>query len=388
MKITFFHDHVFFFCNGSYYSPGGLPYTTLSDYESFFGCLTVVGRVVNTDLENLSGLSIASGGNVKFSLVERAISTKDFFLAKNRILNVIRSVAKSSDAFIIRLPSRIGFFALDFARRNNIPYLVEVVGCPVESYRLTGRTFGYLASHIYGYKMRLALNYAKYAIYVTPSYLQKSYPTKGKDLFCSDVRIGELETLNPYLCKDFSDQTIVNIGLIGNYSSKYKGIEYALISLSYVLSKFPNARLHILGRGDPSTYNSIVRELGLDKNVNFCGSLPAGDQVISWLKTMDIYIQPSLTEGMPRALIEAMSVGLPCVASCVGGIPDLLDTSCLVPPRNATKLGEVLVNMISDRSLRKKNSDINFEKASYFQTNTLIAKRNAFWHDFRNSLGN
>lgn len=67
-----------------------------------------------------------------------------------------------------------------------------------------------------------------------------------------------------------------------------------------------------------------VTELGLERNIRFLGKLD-NEEVWSLLKMCDVFCQPSRSEGMSNALLEAMACGLPCVATAVGGTPEVLE---------------------------------------------------------------
>jgi glycosyltransferase involved in cell wall biosynthesis len=118
--------------------------------------------------------------------------------------------------------------------------------------------------------------------------------------------------------------------------------------------------------------------LGLINKIHFYNPLPGGDAVLDWLSAGDIYVQPSHTEGLPRSLIEAMSVGLPCVGTNVGGIPELLDSICLVPPKDVHALSEALKIIISNYELRKEQSRINLVKSASYHIDVLNSVRDQF----------
>ena len=80
----------------------------------------------------------------------------------------------------------------------------------------------------------------------------------------------------------------------------------------------------------------------------FNGVLPSGQPVLNWLDDIDIYVQPSFQEGLPRALVEAMSGGRPAFASTTGGIPELLPADCLHCPGDAARLGASIARAAED----------------------------------------
>ena len=118
-------------------------------------------------------------------------------------------------------------------------------------------------------------------------------------------------------------------------------------------------------------------------NVVFTGSM-GHDQIFEWLKTIDVYIQPSLTEGMPRALIEAMSKGCPCVASNAGGMPELLDKKFIFPKGNTDQLVKILINASNNGLFTQGVRNKEFTKQ--FSPDVINEKRMAFYHEFQNNV--
>src|SRR5690606_35953689 len=101
-------------------------------------------------------------------------------------------------------------------------------------------------------------------------------------------------------------------------------------------------------------------------------------QVGPWLDNIEIYCQPSRTEGLPRSLIEAMSRGCPAVGSNVGGIPELLSSHYTFPPGDIERFCEIVRRLLTDTSLRQRAALVNFEKASDYYSNKLDARRRDF----------
>ena len=107
---------------------------------------------------------------------------------------------------------------------------------------------------------------------------------------------------------------------------------------------------------DPTYYDqcrALVDDLGLTEDVKFIGYV---DNLLEWYHKVDIFVLPSLWEGIPLALLEAMSCGLPCVCTAVGGVPDILsDTGVgyLVPPDDPNSMSSRITQLLDDETLRK-----------------------------------
>ncbi len=116
---------------------------------------------------------------------------------------------------------------------------------------------------------------------------------------------------------------------------KKNGLEDLIESLKYLP---PNVCLKIVGSGPlDSRLKSKSRKLNLEDRVEFVGHVSHSD-VVRHLWKADIFIRPSLSEGMGVSFIEAMAVGLPVVATPVGGIPDFLSDPDKSPQRPPTGL--------------------------------------------------
>ena len=124
----------------------------------------------------------------------------------------------------------------------------------------------------------------------------------------------------------------------------------------------------------------------LPDGVTFEPSVGDRRAVFNWLDDLDLYLQPSYTEGMPRALLEAMSRGLPCCASAVGGIPDLLPDECLSLAGDCDSLAKNIHAVILDKFNHQVLSEKSLTMALDFLSTTLSLKRNAFYSEFINSV--
>ncbi len=137
------------------------------------------------------------------------------------------------------------------------------------------------------------------------------------------------------------------IGIIARLSS-VKGIDVLIDAFSAVKAQFPSLCLLIVGEGpEKKRLEGLVAEKGLKAAVRF---EPIVNQTSGILPIFDLFVMPSLQEGLGLAVMEAQACGIPVVASNVGGLPDLIDdgkTGLLVPPGNSRQLAEKIVFMLS-----------------------------------------
>jgi glycosyltransferase involved in cell wall biosynthesis len=155
-----------------------------------------------------------------------------------------------------------------------------------------------------------------------------------------------------------------------------------LYGLHHLLRAFaaldsPNRALQLLILGDGPQrpeLESLARALGIAERTRFVGRVP-NDQVVRYLHQMDIFVIPSLQESFGVAAVEASAVGLPVVASNVGGLPEVVlegETGFLVPPADVQGLSERLAWLIADPQLRRRMGSAGraFVTAHYdWQTN-------------------
>jgi glycosyltransferase involved in cell wall biosynthesis len=150
-----------------------------------------------------------------------------------------------------------------------------------------------------------------------------------------------------------------------------KGIEYLIDSMKDVLSAMSDVHFLIVGDGSQRKYlQRKARELGIEENVTFTGIREDVPRLIS---IMDLFVLPSLNEGMGRVLVEAGMMAKPVVATNVSGIPELIDhtqTGLLVEPANAKQLAEGIVELLT-----------NPQKARYMGENAKLRMRDNYSAD-------
>lgn len=156
------------------------------------------------------------------------------------------------------------------------------------------------------------------------------------------------------------DKADLIIGTIGRLTRK-KGSGYLIEATAKLVSQFPNLHVLIIGgelSTDPEPFyteiTELIRSLGIQNNVTLTGIRQDIPEILGLL---DIFTLPTFThEGLPRSIVEAMSMGLPVVATDIRGCREAVvdnETGFIVPPQDSEKLAEALGKLLFDAELRQ-----------------------------------
>jgi glycosyltransferase involved in cell wall biosynthesis len=154
-----------------------------------------------------------------------------------------------------------------------------------------------------------------------------------------------------------------------------KGPEFLIQAAKHIISKYPDT--YFIFTGDGPLEKDLKRrtlEMGISKNIIFLGWRDDVAQIIS---IYDVFVLPSLNEGMGRVLAEAMALGKPIVASNIGGIPDLVihgENGFLVLPKNPKQLAKYIQVLIEDKDKREKMGLAGKEMSLNFGAESMIEK--------------
>lgn len=392
MDMVFvYEDKIAQDAEGNYYTGSSLPQAVFDRYLQHFDHITVLMRkaTVNPhDIQTLSRMNRLKTDRIDVVLLpDLNAGLKAHFDPRVRAAfkKTICDLIQSSRAVIVRVPSISGAIAADYCNEIGIPYLAEAVGCPWDSlwnHSLRGKVM----APFWRENMRRVMRNADYAVYVTSEFLQHRYPTNGKSVAISDV---ELQPMNDTILerrveKIQNHSGKLKIGTAGALNVSYKGQRYMIEALAKLKENGNlNYEYHLAGRGDTSALHALAEKLGVSDQVIFDGVL-RHDQMFSWFDDLDLYIQPSIVEAMPRALIEAMSRGLPAIGSIVGSIPELLGEGCVFPKKNVVKIAELLEGLNPEVMLSM--AERNYEYAKQFKKDLLNQKRNDFYTAFASEV--
>lgn len=371
--LLFVHDHKFRRVDGNIYTTGGLSNETLQRYTRLDNDVLIYARII--DEKNKAD---------QWSLIKENVRVEgDLSLSGSGLEQAV----KEASGVIIRLPSFLGNKACKLVKKHKKPYMIEMVGCAWDSLYNHGTKGRIIAP----YSFLLTRKYVKrapYVLYVTEMFLQGRYPTNGKSISCSDVVIDDVsqDNLIRRLDKIEKRKGKKIIGTTAAVDVKYKGQEYVIKALG-ILKQKGNIEFEyqLAGNGDNSYLKRVAIEAGVEDQVILLGGVPH-EKIFSWLDSIDVYIQPSFQEGLPRALIEAQSRALPCFGSSTGGIPELLHNDCVFSTKEnmasaiATKL-ETLT-----KTKESEYAKFDFDKAKCYDRKQLDKKRTDFYDEFIRSV--
>lgn len=361
MRLLYVADNGFSFHEGKYYysRPNAV---NSAQYEKYFDSICFIAR--QSDFKE-SMLPIDN--NRKVALVGRY----DMKGLKRAML----SIKDEYDAVLVR-NGLLGCFAAKYAKELG-KLLISYCGSDPFEFQfsqgtLKGRVIAYYWRQLEKRKMQLG-DYAHYCTDV----LRKRYPCRGAYLICSNVSIKvDKDILLRRENRIKQPHNHYVIGLMGQYrDNDQKGISTVIKALNVLKGDY---RFEIVGDGNAQRYYPALKQYGLEDKVSFLGYMSDKNKINSWLDNLDFYVQPSLSEGLPRATIEAMSRGCPVVASNVCGMVDLLSEEYLIKPKDHNSLADKVKKM-SDVQEMLLAARRNFEKASEYAEDIRDKKLDAFF---------
>jgi glycosyltransferase involved in cell wall biosynthesis len=257
-------------------------------------------------------------------------------------------LVRRCDAVLVTLPGLVGSSIWLLAKFLRKPIILNVVGDP-ESALSRGNVSSSLrgiAHYVLPNLQRLACKNAKLIRYVTNNSLQRVYPPgpMAKVFAYSDVLI---DSVSDVQLRNF-DAKRISVFTVASLDQPYKGISELMHAIKLLNDKGMSLVLTIVGDGKlRPEYEELASHL-LPGACFFTGTLKDSNSVKQRLKEeADLFVLASYTEGLPRAMIEAMSIGIPCIGTNVGGMTELLNEIYIAQPRDYESLAgkiELLCN--------------------------------------------
>lgn len=343
-----------------------------------FSHVNIIARV--EDVNSQEGLKPVTGDNVTFTEVPYFLGPKDYFFKRSAIRKMLKGIINPNEAYIMRVPSTIADVLQPLLVNNHIEYGIELVGNPYDTFKKGS----------YQHPLRLFFQYwltknvkkqifqAKSSSYVTKTYLQELYPNKNPKNQYSYSSISLLPEHISHSREDFNMNK--KLLFIGSLEYLVKSPDTLIKAFHKALQSNDKLTLTIAGDGkERSGLEELVKKLGVENKVTFLGFLNGGDAVREQLDQHDIYILTSISEGLPRSMVEAMARGLPCIGSTIGGIKELLEEDDLVDAQDVQGLSQKIIEFCRDDEQLKEKSKRNLEVSKSYLNEFLDQQRKSFY---------
>lgn len=156
-----------------------------------------------------------------------------------------------------------------------------------------------------------------------------------------------------------------------------KGIKFLIRAMEIIVRNIPEAKLLLIGEGPekPRLVN-LVKELGLKNSIVFIGKV-LHKKIPVFMAASDVLALPSISEGQPLVILEAMASGLPIVATVVGGVPYTIKDSVngfLVEPANPLQLAQKILVLLKNNSLRKEIGEFNRKSVEKYSWSRIVSR--------------
>jgi glycosyltransferase involved in cell wall biosynthesis len=270
---------------------------------------------------------------------------------------------------------------LSGARR---PFAVEVVADPFDmmSPGAMRHPLRPVFRHHYTTYQRKLCQLARAVKYVTRSALQRRYPAD---------RSASVHAISDVYLPDAAYRTgarpigngPLRLIFVGMLEQLYKAPDVLIRAVAQVIRQGTPLHLKILGDGGCRVFlEDLARQTGIAGAVQFLGGCDR-QAIQEAFDDSDLFVLPSRQEGLPRAMLEAMAHGLPCVGTEVGGIPELLERDFLVQPNRVDELASRLMTLAENRTLLATAGQRNLSVAREYRLEVRTALETAFARDVR-----
>jgi glycosyltransferase involved in cell wall biosynthesis len=323
--------------NSEYYLEGVEDYSFFNRYLTVFDTVYVLARCSEVERIKPSYCKFNAGPNVFILPIE----TKG--TGALSILNIFFTLSKKhiqDSHIILRTPGTLAYlvyFASTFFRYQ---FSLEIVTDPeqeansITPYKIINSFY----SKFFHWVFIRQLKNCKAASFVTTHQLQDKYLTdKQRPLKKFSFSYSSLDLpLNHFITEaelthklsNFSTNDNITITFIGDLNRPFKGLDVLLKAMTLLDTKY---KLQIIGDGKlMKHYQSLTHQLLVQDRVFFIGYIKDTDLKFRLLKSSHLLVLPSRREGLPRVLIEAMASGLPCIATRVSGVLELIEDKFVV----------------------------------------------------------
>jgi len=389
--------------DGSVWSQAGMARRFWERYLEVFDKVRIVARALYVEQPSPEWLPVNSS-NIEFHALPDYQGPREFLRNSRKFLQAIRAAVPKDGAVILRGPGHVANCLERQIRGAGHPFALEVLGDPSEVFApgVVEHPFRRFFRWYFSNELRRQCREACGVAYVTRKALQRRYPSRYMSADVSDVELSTEALLGGGLpCTHYSSIDLDATGIatsrrkpktggpwqivtVGSLAQLYKGPDVLIEAVSRCVRAGVDVTAVIVGDGKfRPAMEAHAENLGVQSRIIFAGQVTAGEPVRRILDESDLFVLPSRTEGLPRALVEAMARGLPCIGSDVGGIPELLEKDELVPPGDAAALAAKIADVLSNPDRVEAMSLRNLEHSQEYRDVVLATRRRNFYQHVR-----
>lgn len=385
-------DHLFRGKDGCTYGRGPVNYTIWTKYLEFFHEVMLLARVRNTGASP-SSLQRVDGRSVFICELPDYRGPIGYLRNVLKLEDIVRQAVYAGDAYLLRIPGLVGRLVWREITRLKKAFAVEVMGDPWDALgpgSIKARLRP-LYRRVLTHDTKLICSRADAVLYWSQALQRRydpgknSYSVVSPDVtlpqgFANSQQIAERFQRNEARCKGNGETPkSPRIGFVSSLEQMYKGPDVLLHAVAMCKQSGLQPKVFLVGEG---RYRPLVAALAARLNIQdqvaFLGQLEFGKPIFDFLDSIDLFVMPSRAEGLPRALVEAMSRACPAIGSSVGGITELLAPDDRVPAGDAKALASKMLEVLGNSERLKQMSQRNLERAKQFDPVTLLERRQAF----------
>lgn len=385
VRLLIVTDHRFYEGPDGVYDATCFDRAFFSDYQRIFPEVLVAARIRRGPPP--ADARRSSGGGVEFMPLPDARGLGWALGGQVLIGDTLRRAIARVDAVCVWIPSGAGVTAFGLARLSRKPVMFELVGDPVQA--LNADEHGALRAafgRLQGLLVRRITRTCPVGSYVSKAHLQRLYPPGADTVHASisSIRLREADVRPP---RTGTGTGPLGVVLVANFVP-VKRHDVLIRGIHHAVERGAEVTLDLVGDGpERAPAEALARELGLERVVRFHGHVADRARINDVLDRADVFAMTSASEGMPRAMIEAMARGLPAIGSNVGGIAELLPREQLFANGDARQLGELLATLCNDRGLLLDFSRRSHATALEFRSEVLSERRQGLLRQLRDRAG-
>ncbi|MGW4498546.1 glycosyltransferase family 4 protein [Micromonospora sp. NPDC004336] len=374
--------------DGAVWTREGPAYGFFTRYLSAFTEVVVIARVADAASVAPDSHRV-DGPRVVVRQIPHYLGPWQYARRRASVVRALRGAEDPHAVLVLRAPTVLGSLLAAARRRAGLPYAVEVMADPDTVYApgVVDHPLRPWLRWRHTTSLRHQCRTAIGVAYVTERYLQRRYPA-GPDAVTAAYSSVEMPpeafVAAPPPPARRSEYVVVSVGSL---EMLYKGIDTLTEALArLVTTGLPVRCVHVGTGRQQARLEQLADRLGVRHRIEFVGSVSAGAKVRQYLDQADVFAMPSRTEGLPKALVEAMARGLPAVGTSVGGIPELLAEEDIVPPDDPAALARAIGRLLGEPARRAEASARNLARSRDFSQESLARRRDAFYSALRDAV--